>query len=66
MKVQLKTREQVKKEFNQKGVTVKGWAARNGFKYQQVIDVLRKPGPCRYGQSHKIAVLLGLKDGIIE
>ncbi len=65
MSVQLKTREQVKDDFYRKGITVKDWAERNGFKYTQVIDVLRKPGPCSYGHSHKIAVLLGIKDGVI-
>lgn len=63
---QLKTREQVKEEFYRKGITVKGWAEKHGFKQHQVVDVLRKPGPCRYGNSHKIAVLLGIKDGVID
>lgn len=63
---QLKTREQVKEEFYRKGVTVKGWAEKNGFKPNQVVDVLRKNGPCRYGHSHKIAVLLGIKEGVID
>lgn len=53
-------------DFYRRGITYKDWAEKHGFKPDQVRDVLRKPGPCRRGYSHRIAVLLGIKDGIIE
>lgn len=66
MNDQPKTREQVKEELYRRGITIASWAKKNGFTADQVRDVLRKPGPCRFGYSHKIAVLMGIKEGSIE
>lgn len=63
--VKLRSREQVKEEFFKRGVSIADWAREYGFKYSQVIDVFRANRPCRRGYSHKIAVLLGIKDGVI-
>lgn len=61
----LRSREQVRDEFFKQGVSIADWARAHGFKYSQVIDVLRADRPCRRGNSHKIAVLLGIKSGAI-
>lgn len=61
----LRSREQVREEFIKKGLSIAEWARENGFRYGQVIDVLRSNRQCRRGNSHKIAVLLGIKDGVI-
>lgn len=63
--VKLRSREQVREEFFKQGVSIADWARKSGFKYSQVIDVLRADRPCHRGNSHKIAVLLGIKDGVI-
>lgn len=63
----LRTSKDVRDEFNRKGVSVASWARANGFETNLVFEVLsgRKKGV--RGQSHKIAVKLGLKAGeIIE
>jgi gp16 family phage-associated protein len=61
-----KTREQVKKEFARKGVSIRAWAIANDFDPKLVYEVLANPErKCMRGQSHKIAVRLGLKEGVI-
>lgn len=61
----MKTTEQVKTEFRQKGITITGWARANGFSKLAVHRVLNGKSKCYRGKSHKIAVLLGLKNGEI-
>jgi len=63
---QLKSREEAKKDLVRRGISVTAWARKHGVTADQVRDVLRKDRPCNYGASHKIAVLLGIKDGIID
>lgn len=64
--VNLRSREQVREEFFKQGVSIAEWARKHGFKYSQVVDVLRTDRQCCRGNSHKIAVLLGIKDGVIR
>ncbi len=63
--VKLRSREEVREEFFKQGVSIADWARKHGVKYGQVIDVLRTDRECHRGNSHKIAVLLGIKDGVI-
>jgi len=51
--------------FNRIGKPVTEWARENGFKPNLVYEVLRGRILCKHGKSHKIAVLLGLKEGEI-
>ncbi|MDN5413341.1 MAG: DNA-binding protein, partial [Lactococcus raffinolactis] len=52
--------------FSKSGISVAQWARENNFSPDLVYQILhRKRLPLR-GESHKIAVKLGLKDGIIE
>lgn len=62
-----KTTEQVKAEFLRKGVSIRGWALANDFNPTLVHEILSGRGnrTCARGQSHKIAVRLGLKKGVI-
>ncbi|WP_339665839.1 DNA-binding protein [uncultured Pseudomonas sp.] len=59
----IRTPEQVREELANKGISVSKWAAANGFSVNLVFEVLagRKQGI--RGQSHNIAVKLGLKEG---
>ncbi len=62
----MKTLEQVKAELLHKGLSMAAWARKNGVNEELTRRILLGRIECRYGQSHKIAVKLGLKDGIIE
>ncbi len=59
----LKTPEQVRAELQRKGVSVTQWAIANGYSPNNVFDVLGGRKKCIRGQSHDIAVKLGLKAG---
>lgn len=57
--------EQVAAEFERRGESVAAWAREHGFPRSLVYQVVRGELRCHRGQSHKIAVLLGMKDGVI-
>lgn len=56
---------EIRAEFQRKGISISAWALANGFSPNLVFEILsgRKKGS--RGQSHKIAVALGLKEGEI-
>lgn len=56
---------EVKTAFNEAGISVSEWARTNGFSGSLVYQVLDGKRLCKRGQSHKIAVALGLKEGRI-
>lgn len=60
-----RTPQQAREELARKGVTVSEWAVANGFSVAMVFEVLKGKRKCIRGQSHQIAVALGLKDGEI-
>ena len=69
--MQLKTRHEIRAEFDRKGLSYSAWAMKNGFSPSLVIAILndddRNPArKCLRGTSHNIAVALGLKDGEIS
>lgn len=59
----LKSPDQVRAEFVAAGRTFSQWARDHGFKRNLVFEVLAGRSKARYGMSHRIAVLLGLKRG---
>ena len=61
----LKTHKQARAEFTRRGQSVAEWARTNGFGRSLVYEVLSGRKACHRGSSHKIAVLLGIKDGEI-
>ncbi|WP_331351987.1 DNA-binding protein [Cellvibrio sp. UBA7671] len=62
----IKTVDEVIEEFRLKGTSVADWARKNNVNVALVYQVLKgKQIPVR-GESHKIAVLLGLKNGSIN
>ena len=61
----MKTMPEVKEEFRRKGITVTAWARLNGFGVASVHRVMSGKSKCYRGKAHKIAVMLGLKDGEI-
>lgn len=63
----IRTPQEVRNEFNRKGVSMASWARDNGFDKATLSQVLSGCNAATRGQGHKIAVLLGIKDGeIIE
>jgi gp16 family phage-associated protein len=61
----LVSHQEVKERFLQEGRTVASWARSNGVDPRLTAAILKEERTCRSGQSHKIAVLLGLKNGVI-
>jgi len=62
----LKTLEEVRAEFDRCGISVSGWAARHGIPRNIVSGVLQGRLKGRRGHAHNAAVLLGLKDGVVN
>lgn len=56
------TPETVKTTFFEHGISIREWAARNGFSQDLVYAVLNRRNQATRGQSYKIAVALGLRD----
>ncbi len=63
---QLKSPEEVRTDFDRRGVNVSKWARNHGLTRQAVFDVISGKTKGKRGDSHKAAVLLGIKDGVIE
>lgn len=57
----LKTPEQVKAEFRSAGITVSRWALEQRVNPATVYQVLSGANQGRYGEGHRVAVMLGIK-----
>lgn len=55
--------EDVRAEIAESGISISEWARNNGFASGLVYAVLKGKRMCLRGQSHAIAVALGLKKG---
>ncbi len=53
--------DQVKRSFQQRGITFTQWAAANGYTPNEVYRVLNGQAKAHYGKAHEIAVKLGMK-----
>ncbi|WP_277560684.1 DNA-binding protein [Acinetobacter beijerinckii] len=62
----IKTPDQVKQDFENKGQTVSAWAEENGYAPQDVYKVLNGQAKCKRGKGHQIAVSLGIKSAPIN
>lgn len=60
-----RTVQQVRREFLRKGISIGSWADQHGFSRASVNQVLTGRNAASVGVGHKIAVMLGLKDGEI-
>ncbi|QKV56355.1 MAG: DNA-binding protein [Dechloromonas sp.] len=60
-----RTAQQVRAEFLRRGVSIGSWADAHGFSRASVNQVLTGRNAATMGTGHKIAVMLGLKDGEI-
>lgn len=59
------TAEQIREEFKRNGISIASWATANGFNTNLVLEVLAGRKKAIRGQSHQIAVRLGLKEGAV-
>lgn len=62
----MKTMQQAKEEMRFRGKSMAEWARENGFSPEMTRKVLRGKFKCWRGDAHKIAVKLGVKEGVIE
>lgn len=58
----LRTPEDIRAELAENGLSLAAWARHNGFSEALTYRVMRGY-PAKLGQSHRIAVALGLKEG---
>lgn len=65
MRKPIRTREEAKADLIRKGISISAWAKEHGVNRTLVHSVLAAARPCRFGQSHRVAVLLGIKEGEI-
>ncbi|PIQ25114.1 DNA-binding protein [bacterium (Candidatus Blackallbacteria) CG18_big_fil_WC_8_21_14_2_50_49_26] len=66
MSSQIKTIQEVRDDFAQKGVTIRQWARENGFNEKTVYAVITGLNKGKYGAAHNVAVLLGVKEGSLN
>ncbi|WP_454564487.1 DNA-binding protein [Pseudomonas sp. AIG] len=59
-------RIQAREALEKRGQTAKNFAELNNLNPSTVYAVLRGQSHCRRGEAHRAAVLLGIKDGVIE
>lgn len=63
---QVRTTEDVRKDLERRGKTIRQVAREIGVSERVLYEVLRGRFKGRRGQSHRAAVLLGLKEGVVE
>jgi gp16 family phage-associated protein len=56
--------EEIRNDFRVSGISIAAWARSRGYSPQLVYQVLTGRNPCSRGQSHAIAVALGIKAGV--
>lgn len=60
----LKTFQEARSDFRRRGITIATWAKENGFEIKLVYAVLAGERKCYRGESHRIAVALGIKQDL--
>ena len=62
----LKTLEEVRAEFDRYGISVSSWAVKHGIPRNIVSGMLQGRLKGKRGHAHNAAVLLGLKEGVVN
>jgi gp16 family phage-associated protein len=65
LSILVRTSDQVRDEFSRRGISISEWARKRGYSAQLVYQILAGRKRCMRGQSHAIAVALGLEQGEI-
>jgi gp16 family phage-associated protein len=63
---QVRTVDEVRRDLERRGKTIRQVAREIGVSDRIVYEVLRGRFKGRRGQAHRAAVMLGLKDGVLE
>lgn len=61
----LRTPQEARAWLDYQGITISQWARENGVHHALVREVLAGRKKCMRGVSHNIAVLLGMKRGVL-
>lgn len=61
----VRTAEDIRQIFSTRGLSIAEWARQQGFSVPLVYQVLSGQRKGMRGQSHRIAVALGLKEGLV-
>lgn len=61
----IRTTDEVREELARRGIAINEWAREMGFSPGLVHQILAGRLRCTRGESHKVAVMLGLKKGVI-
>ncbi|WP_201195159.1 DNA-binding protein [Pseudomonas fluorescens] len=59
-------RQQAREALEKRGLSAKDFAKQHSLNPSTVYAVLSGQSHCRRGEAHRAAVLLGIKDGVIE
>lgn len=59
----MRTSKEIRREFRRLGISVSKWAKTHGFSPVLVYQVMSGSRKALRGESHRIAVTLGLKEG---
>ena len=62
----LRTLEEIEREFDHKGISKADWAREHGIRPGVLYEIFSRRSSCKRGEAHRAAVLLGLKEGVIE
>ncbi len=62
----LRSLEEIEREFDRRGVSKADWAREHGIRPGVVYEIFSRRSSCKRGEAHRAAVLLGLKEGVIE
>lgn len=62
----LKTAAEARAWLSEQGLSIAEWCRQHGFSRSLVMNILADSKPCHRGQSHQIAVMLGMKAGVIN
>lgn len=62
----IRSSKEVIREFEKRGISIASWAREKGFNPDRVYQVLSARHRPLRGESHRIAVALGIKEGLTE
>ncbi len=62
----LRSLAEIEREFDRRGVSKADWAREHGLRPGVLYEIFSRRSSCKRGEAHRAAVLLGLKEGVIE
>ena len=62
----LRSLEELEEEFARRGISKADWAREHGPSPGVLYEIFSRRSSCKRGEAHRAAVLLGLKEGVIE